>query len=109
MLAQPRSAAFSVRGRKSRCSNASFYRKKHSKKYILLLLVGNIPYDVTEDMLREIFSEAGAVMNFRLVYHRLSYISNTSRTVFVSVWSQIERLANQKAMVSVSMRMEPQH
>lgn len=29
------------------------------------VLVGNIPYDVTEEMLKEIFSEAGSVMNFR--------------------------------------------
>nr|CCA24085.1 conserved hypothetical protein [Albugo laibachii Nc14] len=34
------------------------------------VFVGNIPYDVTEEMLREIFSEAGAVMNFRLVTDR---------------------------------------
>nr|CCA24477.1 conserved hypothetical protein [Albugo laibachii Nc14] len=35
------------------------------------LFVGNIPNDVTEEMLREIFSEAGAVMNFRLVTDRV--------------------------------------
>ena len=29
--------------------------------------VGNIPYDVTEEMLKEIFSEAGSVVNFRYV------------------------------------------
>ncbi|KAG2824786.1 hypothetical protein PC118_g9405 [Phytophthora cactorum] len=34
------------------------------------VFVGNIPYDVTEDMLKEIFSEAGSVMNFRLVTDR---------------------------------------
>ncbi|OQR95383.1 hypothetical protein THRCLA_07918 [Thraustotheca clavata] len=34
------------------------------------VFVGNIPYDVTEDMLREIFSEAGPVLNFRLVTDR---------------------------------------
>jgi cleavage stimulation factor subunit 2 len=33
-------------------------------------VVGNIPYDVTEEMLREIFSEAGQVINFRLVTDR---------------------------------------
>ncbi|TDH73756.1 hypothetical protein CCR75_003627 [Bremia lactucae] len=36
------------------------------------VFVGNIPYDVTEDMLKEIFSEAGAVINFRLVTDRES-------------------------------------
>uniref|UniRef100_K3WW82 RRM domain-containing protein n=1 Tax=Globisporangium ultimum (strain ATCC 200006 / CBS 805.95 / DAOM BR144) TaxID=431595 RepID=K3WW82_GLOUD len=34
------------------------------------VFVGNIPYDVTEDMLKEIFSEAGSVINFRLVTDR---------------------------------------
>ncbi|KAI9909411.1 hypothetical protein PsorP6_014738 [Peronosclerospora sorghi] len=34
------------------------------------VFVGNIPYDVTEDMLKEIFSEAGSVVNFRLVTDR---------------------------------------
>ncbi|OQR95313.1 hypothetical protein ACHHYP_00110 [Achlya hypogyna] len=34
------------------------------------VFVGNIPYDVTEEMLREIFSEAGPVVNFRLVTDR---------------------------------------
>ncbi|KAG6614009.1 cleavage stimulation factor 64-kda subunit [Phytophthora cinnamomi] len=33
------------------------------------VFVGNIPYDVTEDMLKEIF-EAGSVVNFRLVTDR---------------------------------------
>ncbi|CAH0479156.1 unnamed protein product [Peronospora belbahrii] len=34
------------------------------------VFVGNIPYDVTEEMLKEIFSEAGSVVNFRLVTDR---------------------------------------
>ncbi|CEG39197.1 cleavage stimulation factor 64-kda subunit [Plasmopara halstedii] len=34
------------------------------------VFVGNIPYDVTEEMLKEIFSEAGSVINFRLVTDR---------------------------------------
>lgn len=32
---------------------------------LLCFSVGNIPYDVTEDQLKEIFSEAGSVVNFR--------------------------------------------
>ncbi|DBA01558.1 TPA: hypothetical protein N0F65_011529 [Lagenidium giganteum] len=34
------------------------------------VFVGNIPYDVTEEMLKEIFSGAGSVINFRLVTDR---------------------------------------
>ncbi|TMW59278.1 hypothetical protein Poli38472_004347 [Pythium oligandrum] len=34
------------------------------------VFVGNIPYDVTEEQLREIFSEVGSVLNFRLVTDR---------------------------------------
>lgn len=32
---------------------------------LMVCVVGNIPYDVTEEMLKEIFSEAGSVINFR--------------------------------------------
>ncbi|KAF0720623.1 Aste57867_180 [Aphanomyces stellatus] len=34
------------------------------------VFVGNIPYDVTEEMLKDIFSEVGPVLNFRLVTDR---------------------------------------
>eukprot|EP00118_Oscarella_pearsei_P013907 m.115557 g.115557 ORF g.115557 m.115557 type:complete len:92 (+) comp37545_c0_seq12:48-323(+) len=33
-------------------------------------IVGNIPYDATEEKLKEIFSAAGPVVSFRLVYDR---------------------------------------
>ena len=39
-------------------------------EYILLIsifLVGNIPYDVTEEKLKDIFSEAGPVVSFKYV------------------------------------------
>ena len=34
--------------------------------------VGNIPYEATDENLREIFSQAGPVLSFRLVYDRES-------------------------------------
>merc|ERR1711928_207903 len=34
------------------------------------VFVGNIPYGVTEEQLKEIFSEAGPVVSFRIVYDR---------------------------------------
>lgn len=32
--------------------------------------IGNIPYDLTEEQIVEIFSEVGNVQNFRLVFDR---------------------------------------
>ena len=55
--------------------------KKHNvemiiqKSYLLTILdiaVGNIPYEATEEHLREIFGQAGPVLSFRLVYDRES-------------------------------------
>ncbi|RLN62710.1 hypothetical protein BBP00_00004600 [Phytophthora kernoviae] len=46
------------------------YKSRASSAKERSVFVGNIPYDVTEDMLKEIFSEAGSVMNFRLVTDR---------------------------------------
>jgi len=34
------------------------------------VFVGNIPYGVTEEQLKDIFSEAGPVVSFRIVYDR---------------------------------------
>ena len=36
------------------------------------VFVGNIPYEATEEQLKDIFSEVGVVMSFRLVYDRES-------------------------------------
>ena len=33
----------------------------------IILTVGNIPYDATEEQLREVFIQAGPVISFRLV------------------------------------------
>ena len=33
--------------------------------FILCFAVGNIPYEATEDQLREVFSEVGPVVSFR--------------------------------------------
>ncbi|ESO01540.1 hypothetical protein HELRODRAFT_112541 [Helobdella robusta] len=40
------------------------------ERSIRSVFVGNIPYEATEDQLREIFSQAGPVVSFRLVYDR---------------------------------------
>jgi len=34
----------------------------------LILTVGNIPYEASEEQLKEIFSEVGPVVSFRSVY-----------------------------------------
>lgn len=34
------------------------------------MIVGNIPYDTSEEKLKDIFSEVGPVLSFRLVYDR---------------------------------------
>ena len=34
------------------------------------VFVGNIPYEATEEQLKDIFSEVGSVVSFRLVYDR---------------------------------------
>lgn len=34
------------------------------------VFVGNIPYEATEEQLKDIFSEVGPVVSFRLVYDR---------------------------------------
>ncbi|XP_065838170.1 cleavage stimulation factor subunit 2-like [Oscarella lobularis] len=39
-------------------------------KNLKSVFVGNIPYDATEEKLKDIFSEAGPVVSFRLVYDR---------------------------------------
>ncbi|XP_059351976.1 cleavage stimulation factor subunit 2-like isoform X2 [Daphnia carinata] len=39
-------------------------------KSLRSVFVGNIPYDVTEEKLKDIFSEAGPVVSFKIVYDR---------------------------------------
>ncbi|XP_014678486.1 PREDICTED: cleavage stimulation factor subunit 2-like [Priapulus caudatus] len=41
-----------------------------AEKSMRSVFVGNISYDATEEQLREIFSEAGPVLSFKLVYDR---------------------------------------
>lgn len=36
----------------------------------LYLPVGNIPYDATEEQLKEVFSAVGEIVSFRLVFDR---------------------------------------
>ena len=40
----------------------------------IVYLVGNIPYGVTEEQLKDIFSEAGPVISFRLILFPNSFI-----------------------------------
>lgn len=39
--------------------------------YLLFALVGNIPYEATEEQLKDIFSEVGLVVSFRWVSKRV--------------------------------------
>ena len=39
-----------------------------SKYHLFILIVGNIPYEASEEQLKEIFSEVGPVVSFRLVF-----------------------------------------
>jgi RNA recognition motif-containing protein len=41
-----------------------------SRQQSRVVFVGNIPYGLTEEQITEIFSAAGRVINFRLVYDR---------------------------------------
>merc|ERR1711955_86238 len=43
--------------------------KKQSAR-MTSVFVGNIPYGVTEEQLKDVFSEAGPVVSFRIVYDR---------------------------------------
>jgi RNA recognition motif-containing protein len=38
-------------------------------------LVGNIPYELTEDQLTDVFKEVGPVLSFRFVLHKVLYIN----------------------------------
>jgi cleavage stimulation factor subunit 2 len=40
------------------------------ERSIRSVFVGNIPYDATEEKLKDIFNEVGPVVSFRLVYDR---------------------------------------
>ena len=39
-----------------------------SRYHLFILTVGNIPYEASEEQLKEIFSEVGPVVSFRSVY-----------------------------------------
>ena len=83
------------------------------------VFVGNIPYEATEEKLKDIFSQAGSVGE--ILYLRMFTISqNKSHPRFIkfitqicsysflyqlpSNWYMIERRANPKAMASVNTR-----
>ena len=44
-----------------------------TEKSLRSVFVGNIPNDVTEDQLKEIFSQVGPVLSFRIVYDKVSW------------------------------------
>lgn len=48
-----------------------FYLSRHFTQYSVFS-VGNIPYDASEEKLKDIFSEVGPVLSFKLVYDRES-------------------------------------
>merc|ERR1711911_491343 len=50
------------------CKNTSCASHKSLK--MTSVFVGNIPYGVTEDQLKDIFGEAGSVVSFRIVHDR---------------------------------------
>jgi cleavage stimulation factor subunit 2 len=36
---------------------------------MMFISVGNIPYEASEEQLKEIFSDVGPVVSFRLIHH----------------------------------------
>lgn len=52
--------------------NAGFDFAGEAEKAARSVFVGNIPYEATEEQLKDIFSEVGVVVSFRLVYDRES-------------------------------------
>ena len=47
-----------------------------TEKSLRSVFVGNIPNDVTEDQLKEIFSQVGPVLSFRIVYDKVKPCSH---------------------------------
>lgn len=45
-------------------------QREANEKSLRSVFVGNIPYDASEDSLKDIFSQVGPVLSFRLVYDR---------------------------------------
>jgi cleavage stimulation factor subunit 2 len=43
------------------------YTEAFINKFIIFISVGNIPYEATEEKLKDIFSEAGPVLSFKYV------------------------------------------
>merc|ERR1712137_1078134 len=50
--------------------SASLYHSKKQSARMTSVFVGNIPYGVTEEQLKDIFGEAGSVVSFRIVHDR---------------------------------------
>lgn len=73
---------------------------------LLLFLVGNIPYDVTEEKLKDIFSEAGPVVSFKYCY--LSNFVYIDELIYFLELSMTVRLENQKVMGFVSTEIKRQ-
>lgn len=66
-----------------------------------LFLVGNIPYDVTEEKLKDIFSEAGPVVSFKYFNYSTFSVIVYQYSIYLEL-SMIVRLGNPKVMVFVS-------
>lgn len=66
---------------------------------ICIILVGNIPYEATEEKLKDIFGEVGQVLSFK---YKNKIVVNQYYKNYVSGLSLIEKLVNQKDMDSVN-------
>ena len=56
------------------------------------VFVGNIPYEATEEQLKDIFSEVGVVVSFRLVYDRES--GKPKGMAFILIPKQVKKFAS---------------
>jgi RNA recognition motif-containing protein len=71
--------------------------------------VGNIPYDVTEEKLKDIFNEVGPVVSFK--YNPLSFCQFDTCILCHSLLSEsytIEKQGNLKVMDSVNIEIKKQ-
>ena len=60
-----------------------------SRYHLFILTVGNIPYEASEEQLKEIFSEVGPVVSFRSVY--MPYTVLNQVMIQISISCSLER------------------
>lgn len=78
--------------------------------FSLCISVGNIPYEATEEKLKEIFSEVGPVLSLKWVcfYCMSCAVRQFICICFLDLYS-IEKVANQRAMDFVNTRIRRRH